>query len=409
MARVLAIGNMYPPQSLSGGYEADWQYVMHGLTRRGHAVRVLTSDLRVPDATLAPDDVDVHRELRWYWRDHEFPPIGQIARLRLERHNRRVLRRHISAFRPDVAMWWAMGGMSLSLIEQVRRTGLPAMGWVGDDWMDYGPTVDPWSRAWSRRRTGSLVAAVTRVPTALDLGSAAEWHFVSRRTQDKALSMGWDLPRSDVTPSGIDPRLFPTSPARPWSWRLLYAGRIDPRKGIQTAIKSLTTLPRAHLRIVGGGDDRHGRALRDLAEATGVRDRVEWGLPRPRELMAEEYEWADAVVFPVEWQEPWGLVPLEAMAVGRPVVATGAGGSSEYLRDTENCLLFKRGDPRDLAGALQRLSSDAALRERLQEGGLETVSRYTADEYCSRLEETLLRLIEEGRRSAEMPGSGIET
>ena len=50
------------------------------------------------------------------------------------------------------------------------------------------------------------------------------------------------------------------------------------------------------------------------------------------------------VVFPVRWEEPWGLVPIEAMARGRPVVATGRGGSGEYLRDGENCVLFEADD-----------------------------------------------------------------
>ncbi len=55
----------------------------------------------------------------------------------------------------------------------------------------------------------------------------------------------------------------------------------------------------------------------------------------PAELAA-----ADALLFPVQWEEPWGLVPLEAMASGTPVVATGTGGSGEYLRDGDNCLVY---------------------------------------------------------------------
>ena len=59
------------------------------------------------------------------------------------------------------------------------------------------------------------------------------------------------------------------------------------------------------------------------------------------------YAAADAVLFPVSWEEPWGLVPLEAMAVGRPVLASRAGGGpAEYLRAGENCLH----SPDDAAG-----------------------------------------------------------
>jgi glycogen(starch) synthase len=252
--RVLAIGSSYPPHSF-GGYELVWQSAMRWLIDRGYRVRILASDLRL-EGVGAKEDPDVYRQLSWYWRDHEFPPIGQVARLRLERHNRRVLREHLEDFRPDVVMWWAMGGMSLSMIELVRRAGLPSIGYVGDDWMDYGPTVDAWTRAWVQRGwLGRLVGALSGIPTRFDPGAAGSWHFNSERTRVHAREIGRDLPRTAVTPSGIDTDLFQPRPAGDWGWRLLYLGRIDPRKGIATAIEATARLQsEATLRIVGDGD-----------------------------------------------------------------------------------------------------------------------------------------------------------
>ena len=82
-------------------------------------------------------------------------------------------------------------------------------------------------------------------------------------------------------------------------------------------------------------------------------------------------------------------MPLEAMGKGRPVVATGRGGSAEYLRDGENCLLFEAGDAAALAGALTRLATDADLRRRLYDGGLETAARYTEPLYNEAVEQAL--------------------
>jgi glycosyltransferase involved in cell wall biosynthesis len=65
------------------------------------------------------------------------------------------------------------------------------------------------------------------------------------------------------------------------------------------------------------------------------------------------------------------------MAKGRPVVATGRGGSAEYLRDGQNCLLFEAEDARALAAAVGRLEADASLRARLRAGGLETAPQHT--------------------------------
>jgi glycogen synthase len=82
-------------------------------------------------------------------------------------------------------------------------------------------------------------------------------------------------------------------------------------------------------------------------------------------------------LFPVRWSEPWGIVPLEAMAFGRPVVATGLGGSGEYLRDGKNCLLVAPSDPSALAAAVRRLAADAGLRERLRAEGQATAHTHT--------------------------------
>src|SRR5688500_15113330 len=108
---------MYPPQHL-GGYELMWRSWVAHLRARGPEVRVLTSDWRQPGADSSlPEDHDVHRDLRWYWHDHRFPRMGPAARLALERHNAAVLDRSLAEFAPDAVCWWAMGGMSLSLIE----------------------------------------------------------------------------------------------------------------------------------------------------------------------------------------------------------------------------------------------------------------------------------------------------
>jgi glycosyltransferase involved in cell wall biosynthesis len=93
------------------------------------------------------------------------------------------------------------------------------------------------------------------------------------------------------------------------------------------------------------------------------------------------YDDHDAVLFPARWDEPWGLVPLEAMARGRPVVATGTGGSAEYLRDGDNALLVARGDAGALAAAIDRLAADAPLRSRLREAGLATAREHTAERF----------------------------
>jgi glycosyltransferase involved in cell wall biosynthesis len=228
----------------------------------------------------------------------------------------------------DVVSWWGMGGMSLGLIEQVRRAGVPAVGVVGDGWMVYGPEVDR--------------------PVAI--GPCAHWIFISAAVKERSEQMGYVFPSWSLAHPGVDPAKFPPAPVREWEGRLAYVGRVSPEKGVDTA-RAAADLLGLELAISDSGDPYAAYAA------------------------------ADAVLFPVEWPEPWGLVPLEAMSVGRPVIATGTGGSGEYLEDGVNCLLFEPGDAAALADRVRELAGSAELRARLREGGFATAARYPADAF----------------------------
>lgn len=396
--RVLTVGNLYPPHHF-GGYELIWRASVEHLRAAAHDVRVLASDLRLPSAP-AHDEPGSFRELRWYWKDGDFPPLDIRERIALERHNRSTFERHLDEFRPDVVSWWPMGGMSLALLEWARRRGVADAGVVGDDWMLYGPKVDLWLKPLGRRRyrpLGPLVELATRLPARFD-PAPTRWLFISETVRRNALHAGLSLPRSEVAHPGVDPEMFaPLPPPREFSWRLTYAGRIDPRKGIGTAVEALALLPeQATLTVDGPGDQSHRAELEQRVAELGLTGRVTFS-KRPRERLRELFGDSDVVLFPVQWDEPWGLVPLEAMAVGTPVAATGAGGSGEYLRHERNSLIFDRSEGAPaLAGAVMRLSDDADLRARLRRGGLATAERYTAHAFNEAVLRSLKRTVEEG-------------
>jgi glycosyltransferase involved in cell wall biosynthesis len=376
--RILSVGNLYPPHHF-GGYELIWRGAVDRLRDAGHEVRILTTDYRHPSPDPAVDeDPDCHRELRWYWRDHEFPRINPLARLRLERHNRAVLARHLEEWRPDLVGWWPMGGMSLSLLEQVHRAGLPSVAVVMDDWPIYGPRVDRWqARLYRHPRRGRAVERLTGIPSLGDLASRTRWIFISRHQMERTERALGPLPGARVAHAGVDEDLFRPAPEHAWSWRLLYCGRIDSRKGIDLAVASLPLLPEeASLLVVGDGDPGHRAELERMARDLEVADRVRFERVE-RDRLPATFAEHDVLLFPVRWEEPWGLVPLEAMAVGLLVVASGRGGSAEYFEDGENCLLADPDQaPESLAAALARLARDERLRRRLRAGGFATAERY---------------------------------
>jgi glycosyltransferase involved in cell wall biosynthesis len=193
-----------------------------------------------------------------------------------------------------------------------------------------------------------------------------------------------------VVPPGTDATDFPTR--RPgdltWRGRLLMVGRVEPRKGFDVAIAALAELPEEiTLRIVGAADERHRDELVALARTLGVADRITVDGLVPRDQLAAVYAEADALLFLSRWEEPFGLVPLEAMTQATPVIATRRGGAAEYLTDGLNCREVPVDDPTAVAAAVRGLAADEGLRRRLVNGGLTTGAAYRSDRYAAELEE----------------------
>lgn len=379
---------MYPPQHL-GGYELSCLDVTHRWAQRGNEVTVLTSTFRNRPAARDVAGVAVRRDLEWYWRDHAFIRPRPSQRLKIERRNHRRLLAAIEQTNPDVVSVWHLGGLSTALLTTLRDRRIPVVFVICDEWPLYATTVDAWISAWARRPGLAAVAArLLRVPTRLPpLPEVGVLTFVSdylRRAVAKAT--GWAVADAPVVPSGLPADVFTPGAAarREWSGRLLCVGRVEPRKGFETAVCALADLPDARLDIVGPADPAHREHLDRVARELGVADRLHFD-ELPRSELARRYAAADVVLFTSTWNEPFGLVPLEAMACGTPVVATGTGGSAEFLVDRENCLLVAPGDVTELVSAVGTLAGDAGLRQRMTESGLRTASHYTVDRYATTL------------------------
>ena len=411
--RVLAVTNLYPPHHV-GGYEVACRGVMERFHEAGHEVMVLTAETRLPgvDDASCPNAVDVRRCLEGWWDWERFAPTrpGVLRRVATERTNQRAARDAVRDFRPDVASIWNLGYMSYAIATRLEDAGVPIVVNLGDDWICYTHRFDAWTtvfehRPWARP-AGALLGLRTRLPrfdtATVSMASA----LIATRVEAHC---PWHFTRRELVPLGVETRDFPvTVPTeRPWSWRLLYVGRILPIKGIHTLVRALAELPlQARLDIDGHGPDDEVQALRALADDLGVGARVH--ITRsPRRELRSRYRSADVVVFPSEWDEPFGIVPLEAMACGVPVVATGTGGSGEFLADGVNCLLFPPGDPGALAAAVHRMARHAELRGRVVRGGTKTASRMTMDEYARRLAVLHAEAAEGAACAVEAVGAGV--
>lgn len=399
--RILIVTNLFRPVVL-GGYERGCAEFADWAAARGHELAVLTTDLTDdPPGAADPSGLRVERRLESYRRiDGSFRTGSLRWRLGIERRNAAVLAQLLGELRPDVVMWWNLGGLNLSLVEQVRRAGVAACGIVNDHWLTWAPSVDGWGRA--ARRVPPLGWAVDRalgVPRRVEWAAAARWVFVSDDLRAEATHAVGLLPQASVVHSGIDPVAFPLREAEPaWSDRLLFVGRITANKGADRAVDALHLLPGATLTLCGPRDVSLGPAFDGAIDGGGLRERVRFVEHADPRLVADEHRRHDVALFPGRWAEPWGKAPLEAMASGLPVVLSAKGGPSVYARDGENCLVAA--EPAELAAAVSRLRADPDLRARLVRAGRETALRYTVE----RSNEARLAVLEQVIAAADPVG-----
>jgi glycosyltransferase involved in cell wall biosynthesis/phosphoheptose isomerase len=196
--------------------------------------------------------------------------------------------------------------------------------------------------------------------------------------------MGAARHKLTVVPCGVDLTLFgpngPREPRRGRRRRLLCLGRLVERKGIGNVIEALAELPDAELVVAGGPEaaaldaDPDVRRLREVAARCGVSDRVELrGRVERRDLPALLRS-ADAVVC-APWYEPFGIVPLEAMACGVPVVASAVGGMIDTVVDGVTGVHVPPRDPDRLAAALRSLLADPQRRTTYGQAGVRRARR----------------------------------
>jgi D-inositol-3-phosphate glycosyltransferase len=219
-----------------------------------------------------------------------------------------------------------------------------------------------------------------------------------------------------VIPCGVDSDRFHPGPgaAGPYSpARVLTLGRLVPRKGNDTVIEAIARVPGAELLIAGGpardqfDGDPEVRRLRQAAAACGVAERVRFaGRVAHRDVPALLRS-ADVVVS-APWYEPFGIVPVEAMACGTAVVATAVGGHLDTVDHEVTGLLVPPRDPAALAGALAQLLADPGRRRALgTAAAARAAARYSWDKIAAETEAVYTFVRKAHDRGRTMSAEGV--
>jgi D-inositol-3-phosphate glycosyltransferase len=195
-------------------------------------------------------------------------------------------------------------------------------------------------------------------------------------------ALGADAGRISVVPCGVDTRLFVPRPSRRHGrHRVLVVGRLVERKGVADVVRVLPGLPGVELVIAGGpaadalAVDPEVCRLQRLARANHTLDRITFLGAVDRQEMPGVIADADVVVA-VPWYEPFGIVPVEAMACGRPVIGSAVGGLLDTIVPGVTGELVPPRRPDLLAAALRSLLADPQRRTAYGAAGVIRANRH---------------------------------
>ncbi len=375
--RIAMVSEHASPLAVLGGEDAGGQNVYvaalsQELGRRGHEVVVHTrrTSAAVPRRVdFAPNVVVDHVDAgppHPIPKDDIWPLVPAFTA---------DLRRQFASDRPDVvhAHFWMSGIAALDAADDlpVVQT-FHALGHVKRRHQGAADTSPPDRRDAERR----IVREADRI-----IATCSEELFELR-------AIGGRLDRISIVPCGVNLRHFgPDGPTagmpRRARYRIVVVSRLVPRKGIDIVVRSLQGLPDTELVVVGGprrdqlDGDPEVQRLRAVADDVHVADRVCFLGSLARHEVPAMIRSSDVLVT-TPWYEPFGIVPLEAMACGTPVVTASVGGMIDTVVDGVTGVHVPPHDPETLTGALRQLLDDEPLRRRLGAEGVRRVhERYT--------------------------------
>lgn len=371
--RILFCTDTYPPQV--NGVSVVTALSVTGLRARGWEVEVIAprypaSIPRIFERSMSDDGVTSIASI----------PLPGYPDIRLAAPARRTVREVIARFKPDIvhsATEFTIGRMGL---RAAREAHIPVTTSYHTDFAKYTESYGvPFMRA-----------PVTRWITRFH-AQAARIFTPSAPSRADLLAMG--LTDVEVWGRGVDDVLFhPSKRSLALRQRLnlgnafafVHVGRLAPEKGVEVLLEAFRlveeTLGAEAVKFVIAGA---GPSLPSLRERAPRSVTFLGNLDRQRELPSL-YASADAFLF-ASTTETLGLVVLEAMAAGLPVIAAPAGGVADHLRHEVNGLAYDPMNARACADAMLRLIADRALQLTLREGARQTVEQRTWEHEMDRL------------------------
>jgi len=321
-----------------GGLEVFCANLIRALKERGHVCEVITNC--ADDTAAAPyffEDVAVH--------PFPFQKTLERGRLRAVAEQCEMCHRIVDRFQPDVIHQHGINRSIFHFTRQQKRSRRPAVITLHDNLLE--PKKQAMA-AWALANAEQVVAASDHL-------------YRQILVREPGLGARLRLIRYALPEPVISPTPLPRPP------RILAFGRLVAHKGFDLAIEAFARVagefPDATLTLAGDGEDR--AVLEQLAAGTGLGERIHftgWLVPEQIPALINAHS---LVVVPSRWQEPFGLVALEAAQFGRPVIASRSGGLPEIVVDGVTGKLFENENLLALVEVLRTLLADPDLAARM--------------------------------------------
>ena len=394
--RVLFCTDTYPPQL--NGVSVVTSLSVEGLTRRGWECAVVAP--RYPEEAAAGWEEAPGTTGELDLLSVPSIPLPRYPEIRLALPRRSVMDTLIRRFRPDLIHCATEFGVGRMGQLAARRANVPAVSSYHTDFAKY---ADAYGTSWLR---GAVTAYLGR------------FHRRSRRvftpsTVSRADLLQLNVPDVEVWGRGVDAELFHPGRRSPEMraafgmgsrFTFLYVGRLAPEKRAGQIIDAFRLaserLPRGVIHLIMAGTGPCEAELR-AAAPHGV---TFLGFLERRSRLPDLYANCDAFAF-ASVTETLGLVVLEAMASGLPVIAAPAGGVRDHLRDGKNGLAYEPGDAGAMAQAMVKLAENWTLTQRLSRGARRTAEALTWERELDRLDQSYREVCE---AAASLTGHGDE-
>jgi glycosyltransferase involved in cell wall biosynthesis len=384
---IVLISRDYPPHH-GGGIATFVHALAHALQALGHRIHVICRSAEGVAGIHDEAGVMVHRiveQSQARWREVQDCVIPQNV-WRWSACAYRAVEQIAANEAIDLVEAPIWGCEGIAFLLRRRWPLVTSLHTTLHTWMESNPRkANSWF--WQHRHGRPMLALERRLMSQADAIRANSQAIL--KEIEAHYGFAFDRAATRIIPHGLPASTPPAAPQHPdGSVELLFVGRLEQRKGIVELLQALPDLlqrwPQLKARLIGDTRIRNASGSYDMDDFLARHQQADW-LPRvifagrvDDDVLQQAYADCDLFVAPSLF-ESFGLVFVEAMRQGKPVIGCQAGGMPEVIEHGQTGLLVHPGDSASLAAAIEQLLRDPALRARMGEAALRSYQqRFTA-------------------------------